>query len=45
MALPSRLNVPLDLDDDDFDESERTDGESKEDFLISSLRLCDGTGK
>lgn len=44
-ALLKRLNVPPDLTDGDFDGIEETDGESKESFADSSLRLCDGTGK
>jgi len=46
MALLRRLNVPLDLTERDLERVEETEGEeSKEDFLESSLRLCDGTGK
>jgi hypothetical protein len=45
-ALLKRLNVPPDLVDEDFDCVEKTDdGESREGFRDSSLRLCDGTGK
>lgn len=45
-TLPQRLNVPLDLADEDFDDVEKTDeGESNEDCRDSSLSLCEGTGK
>lgn len=45
-TLPRRLNVPLDLEDDDFEGVEEIeDGESSESLPDSSLRLCDGTGK
>ena len=45
IALLRRPNVPPDLTERDLERVEETEGESKDDFLESSLRLCDGTGK